>query len=204
MYTVNHSNLIISITREYGSGGREIGQKLAAAWGVSYYDKELLKRLAEETGLSNDVIEAFDEKPFSHLLLNPYRFLSGTDGDYLRSKVHNAEMSLIRQLAEEESCVFVGRGVESVLEDFPGLVRLFVCAPLEFRIQRVMERNSLTAEEAEKRIAQVDKERAAYYRYFTDQKWGFASNYDLCINSGKLGIDGAVDLAARFIEQLLD
>ena len=129
------------------------------------------------------MIESFDEKPFSRLLLNPNRFLSGSDGYPLAQQIHTAEIDLVRSLTTEGPCVIVGRCVDSILAEHPGLVRLFVSAPMEDRVARVMRRNGLDEEQARARIARTDKERASYYRYFTDQKWGLASNYDLCILS---------------------
>ena len=160
----------------------------------------LLKRLAERSGLADEVIESFDEKPFSRLLLNPNRFLSGSDGYPLAQQIHTAEIDLVRSLTTEGPCVIVGRCVDSILAEHPGLVRLFVSAPMEDRVARVMRRNGLDEEQARARIARTDKERASYYRYFTDQKWGLASNYDLCINSAMASIDGTVDVIARFLE----
>ena len=160
------NNVVISLSREYGSGGREI-----------------------------------DEKPFSRLLLNPNRFLSGSDGYPLAQQIHTAEIDLVRSLTTEGPCVIVGRCVDSILAEHPGLVRLFVSAPMEDRVARVMRRNGLDEEQARARIARTDKERASYYRYFTDQKWGLASNYDLCINSAMASIDGTVDVIARFLER---
>ena len=195
------NNVVISLSREYGSGGREIGEKLSARLGYSYYDKVLLKRLAERSGLADEVIESFDEKPFSRLLLNPNRFLSGSDGYPLAQQIHTAEIDLVRSLTTEGPCVIVGRCVDSILAEHPGLVRLFVSAPMEDRVARVMRRNSLDEEQARARIARTDKERASYYRYFTDQKWGLASNYDLCVNSAMAGIEGTVEVIAQFLER---
>lgn len=195
-----YGNVVISLGREYGSGGREIGERLSERLGYAYYDKVLLKRLAEKSGLADEAIESFDEKPFSRLLLSPNRFLSGSDGHPL-AQIHAAEIDLIHSLAQEGPCVIVGRCVDSVLAGYPHLVRLFVSAPMEDRVARVMRRNSLDEEQARARIARTDKERASYYRYFTDQKWGLASNYDLCVNSAMAGIEGTVEVIAQFLER---
>ena len=156
-------HLVFAISREYGSGGREIGERLASELGIAYYDKLLLKRIAEESGLSGDV-------------------------------------DILRSIANEGPCVIVGRCADYVLEGHPGLVSLFVSAPMEARVARVMRRNNLSESDARSRIARVDKNRASYYRYFTDENWGQARNYDLCINSGNLDALGAVSVIKTFVE----
>lgn len=191
-------HLVFAISREYGSGGREIGERLASELGIAYYDKLLLKRIAEESGLSGDVVEDFDEKPMRPLLLNPNSFFCGTDIEHpVASRIYKTEVDILRSIANEGPCVIVGRCADYVLEGHPGLVSLFVSAPMEARVARVMRRNNLSESDARSRIARVDKNRASYYRYFTDENWGQARNYDLCINSGNLDALGAVSVIKR-------
>ena len=194
-------HLVLAISREDGSGGREIGECLASEMGLAYYDKLLLKRIAEESGLSGDVVEDFDEKPMRPLLLNPNSFFCGTDIEHpVASRIYKTEVDILRSIAAESSCVIVGRCADYVLADQPGLVSLFVSAPMQARVARVMRRNNLSESEARSRIARVDKNRASYYRYFTDENWGMARNYDLCLNSGDLDGPGAVSVIRSFIE----
>ena len=168
-------HLVFAISREYGSGGREIGERLASELGIAYYDKLLLKRIAEESGLSGDMVEDFDEKPMRPLLLNPNSFFCGTDIEHpVASRIYKTEVDILRSIANEGPCVIVGRCADYVLEGHPGLVSLFVSAPMEAR--------------------------ASYYRYFTDENWGQARNYDLCINSGNLDALGAVSVIKTFVE----
>ena len=158
-------HLVFAISREYGSGGREIGECLASELGIAYYDKLLLKRIAEESGLSGDVVEDFDEKPMRPLLLNPNSFFCGTDIEHpVASRIYKTEVDILRSIAAESSCVIVGRCADYVLADQPGLVSLFVSAPMQARVARVMRRNNLSESEARSRIARVDKNRASYYR----------------------------------------
>ena len=194
-------HLVFAISREYGSGGREIGERLASELGIAYYDKLLLKRIAEESGLSGDVVEDFDEKPMRPLLLNPNSFFCGTDIEHpVASRIYKTEVDILRSIANEGPCVIVGRCADYVLEGHPGLVSLFVSAPMEARVARVMRRNNLSESDARSRIARVDKNRASYYRYFTDENWGQARNYDLCINAGNLDALGAVSVIKTFVE----
>ena len=189
-------HLVFAISREYGSGGREIGERLAEELGIAYYDKLLLKRIAEESGLDGDVVADFDEKPLRPLLLNPNAFFCGTDLEHpVASRIYRTEVDILRSIADEGSCVIVGRCADYVLAGHPGLVSLFVA-----RVARVMRRNNLAESEARSRIARVDKNRASYYRYFTDENWGMARNYDLCIDSGGLDAAGAVSVIRAFIE----
>lgn len=199
-----NDNLVIAISREYGSGGREIGENLAAKLGIAYYDKELINRIVQKSGLPDDVVEAHDEKVINRFLFTPNRFLTGADLDQpIASAIHAAEIESIRAAADEGPCVIVGRSADSILAGYPGLVSVFVCAPMENRIARVMRRNAIDENEAKARIARIDKDRAHYYRYFTDKKWGGAGNYDLCINSGKMAVaDDAVAVITTYIERM--
>lgn len=129
-------HLVFAISREYGSGGREIGERLASELGIAYYDKLLLKRIAEESGLSGDVVEDFDEKPMRPLLLNPNSFFCGTDIEHpVASRIYKTEVDILRSIANEGPCVIVGRCADYVLEGHPGLVSLFVSAPMEARVR---------------------------------------------------------------------
>lgn len=199
------NNLVVSISREYGSGGREIAEKLAARLNISYYDKKLIKRVAQESGFEYDVVENFDEKPLDRFLLNPNRFLSGMDTNLpVASEVYKAELSLLKRIVDESSCVIVGRRADSILADKPGLVSLFVSAPFEDRVNRVMKRNNIGKVEAKNRIFKMDKARASYHDDFSNKNWGDASTYDLCINSSKISIDGAVEALSVFLHTFIN
>lgn len=199
------NNLVVSVSREYGSGGREIAEKLANRLGIPYYDKKLIKRIAQESGFADDVVEAFDEKPVDRFFLNPNRFLTGMDTNSpVATEVYKTEVTLLKKIADEGSCVVVGRRADSVLADKAGLVTLFICAPFSDRIERVMRRNNLTESEAKSRILKTDKARASYHDDFSNRSWGDARTYDLCLNSSTISINGTVEALAAYLKKLVD
>lgn len=202
-----HKNTIITIGRQFGSGGHEIGKRLAQVLGVPFYDKELLTRAAQESGLSPEVLAYFDEKPTNSLL---YSLSTGvyTLGDAnvlnytmpVNHQVFQAQFDAIRTIAEQVACVIVGRCADYVLEQYPHLVNVFVYADLTNRMERVAEYDGVTLPEAKSRIAKSDKKRASYYNFYSGKKWGVASTYDLCVKSSDIGYDNAVELIRAFAE----
>lgn len=199
---------IITIGRQCGSGGHEIGIALSERLNIPYYDKELLKRAAKESGLCEEVFEKFDEKPTSSLLysivMDPYSLgisASGMDMP-INHKVFLAAFDTIKKIANEGSCVMIGRCADYALSDYSNAVNFFLFAPMEDRVKRVSERMSLTPEKAKDYIQKADKQRASYYNYYTTKKWGATTSYDFCLNTSVLGIDGTVDLIQRMIEEI--
>lgn len=200
-------NTIITIGRQFGSGGYEIAKKLADKLNISFYDKELLKKAAKESGLCEEVFNDFDEKPTSSflysLVMDPYSAMSFQAGNMempLNHKVFLAAFDTIKKLANEESCVFVGRCADYALENYDNCINIFIYAPLEQRIERVCERLQLKPDKAKDKIVRADKQRSSYYNYYTTKKWGAVGSYDICIDSSLLGVDGTVD----FIIDLID
>lgn len=189
---------IITIGRQYGSGGRMIGQKIAEDLGVKCYNSELLIEAAKESGLCQEVFEKIDEKPIS-------AFLSFTAGKYdhgempLNHKVFLAQMQTIKKLAERESCVIVGRCADYVLRERDDVINVFISAPFEDRVKRVIERDDILPGKAEKRVRRIDKERSNYYNFYSTKRWGIADSYDVCLDSSKFGIEGC----AKIIESLI-
>ena len=189
---------IITIGRSYGSGGRAIGQKIADELGIKCYNSELLIEAAKESGLCAEIFEKNDEKPIS-------AFLSFSAGKYdsgempLNHKVFLAQMQTIRKIADRESCVIVGRCADYVLKNYDNVINVFITAPFEDRVQRVIERDAIAPGRAEKKVRKVDKERASYYNFYSTKRWGVADSYDVCLDSSKFGIDGCV----KIIEGLL-
>lgn len=201
---MNHT--IITIGRQFGSGGRQIAKEIAKQLGFSYYDKELLVKISEASGLATSFLESLDERqssPFFYSLMNsPASFVWD---DHLLSTdllAHKAQRETIQKIANEEDCVIVGRCADYILRDQPGLIRIFICATYEDRVQHVMQRDNITEKEAKKRIKEMEKSRAAYYNFNTDQKWGDASNYDLCINTSQFGFEKTAELIIEFIKQI--
>ena len=196
--------MVITVGRQYGSGGREIGTKLAERFGITYYDDLLLKKAAEESGLCEELFRSFDERPKSFLYsiaLDPYSFSMShiNSKGSIEQQVYLATYDTIKKLAEESSCVLIGRCADYALKDRTDVVNLFITAPLENRIERVAKRNAISPDEAKERIRKTDKSRAAYYNFYSAKEWGDAKSYDLCIDSSLLGIDGTVDLLAELL-----
>ena len=196
-------NLYITIGRQFGSGGREIGKKLAQTLGIPYYDKELLAVAAKESGLSHQFLENYDEKPTNSflysLVMGQQAMLIGAQGDTVEQMAAKAQREAVQAVAGKSSCVIVGRCADYILRERPGLVRVFVCADWDWRIKHIMDRDGLSAKEAEDKMRRMDKTRAAYYSFHTDRKWGAAESYDLCINSSRRGIDGAVAAILTYV-----
>ena len=193
--------MVITVGREYGSGGREIGTALANRLGIAYYDDYLLKEAAEKSGLCEELFHSFDERPKSFLYsiaMDPYSFTMNhvTPHGSIEQQVYLAVYDTIKELADRGPCVLIGRCADYALKDRDDVISIFITAPLENRVRRVAARNNIDEEEARKRIKKTDKSRASYYNYYSSKEWGDAKSYDLCINSALLGIDGTVDFLA--------
>lgn len=197
---------VIAIGRQFGSGGREIGEKLAKKLQVKCYDKEILSESAKNSGLCEEIFQNNDEKPTSSFLYSLVMDVSG--GNYsgsayldmpLNHKVFLAQFHTIQKIAEKESCIFIGRCADYALAENPNLLRIFIHAPLRDRISRIAKIHDLSEKQAKELIQKTDKKRASYYNYYSNGKWGDAANYDLSINSSVLGIDGTIDALYDFI-----
>ena len=197
---------IITIGRQFGSGGKEIGIRVAKELGIPCYDKELMKAAAKQSGLSERLFENFDERPKSLLYsiaMDSYMFsIPGAGaGDSLEQQVYLATFDTIRKLAEEGPCVIIGRCADYALSDRPERLSLFICAPLADRMARVAKRQNISPEKAKGVISRTDRRRAAYYEYYSSQKWGSVDSYDFCLNSSCLGLGGTVELIRSMAEQ---
>ena len=186
-------NTIICISREFGSGGREVGQQLSKKLGIPFYDKEILARVAEESDMSEEFVKNHEENAvYSHIINVPigHRF-PGVDTEEIMTpeKLFMIQAHVIHELAaENESCIFVGRCADVVLKDHENCYSFFIHSPLEERIKRIVETEHVTERQAKKMIKQTDWERSSYHNYYTKQKWGDPGNYDLMINSARTGI----------------
>ena len=199
------NNLVITIGREYGSGGREIGKKLAEKLGVKCYDRELLERAAKESGICEELFFNHDEKPTNSflysLVMDTYAFGHSANIEMpLNQKVFLAQFDTIKKIAKEESCVIVGRCADYVLEDFENVINVFISAPVDYRAQNISKRRDVTVGKAKEIILKTDKKRSSYYNYYTNKRWGDTRSYNLCIDSSKLGVDGCVYLLLSYIE----
>ena len=199
---------IITIGRQYGSAGKEIGLTLAERMGVKCYDKELLDRAAKESGLCQELFEHHDEKPTSSflysLVMDTYStgYSSAAFADMpINHKIFLAQFNSIKELAKEGSCVIVGRCADYALADDPNLLAVFMNAPLKARIRRIAEKYGLTDAKAKDLIQKTDKKRASYYNYYSNKKWGDAASYHYCLDSSYLGVQGTVDLLKFLVDK---
>ncbi len=199
--------VIITIARQYGSGGKTIGQMLAEDLGIPCYGREILRMASEDSGISEMLFNQADEK------LKGIRLFGAAKGAYKgkvippesdefvsNDNLFNYQAKIIKQLAERESCVFVGRCADFVLKDHPNVVSVFVHAPKDYCLQRAMERSSMSEKEMLKFMAKTDKFRSDYYQYYTGRNWMNAQNYDLCLNSSKLGFEKCVEEIKAYIK----
>ncbi|RHJ83428.1 AAA family ATPase [Parabacteroides sp. AM08-6] len=202
--------IILTIGRQFGSGGREIGKKLAAALGIAYYDKELMAVAAKESGLSEEFFEKADERASSGLsyafsvgfsymgMFTPYTDILSNDG------LFKFQSDAIRKLAEKGSCVLVGRCADYILRDNPDCLSFFIHNTKENRIQRIIEYQNVTVEQAKELMTKTDKSRAAYYNYYTNKEWGVASSYNFSIDVSVLGVDETVEFIKSFVERKMN
>ncbi len=202
-------NSIITIGRQFGSGGREIGEKIAQKYGIGFYDKDLLKRAARESGMCTELFENNDEKPTSSFLYNlitdTYSF--GYASPYMEipisHKIFLAQFDTIKKIAAEGPCVIVGRCADYALSERDDCINLFIYAPISDRIERIADQNPEETDMSaiKDMIIKADKSRSSYYNYYSNKKWGRADSYDLCINSSMLGLEGTVDYLCNFIDR---
>ena len=200
-------NLVITIGRECGSGGRLIGNRLAEKLNIKCYDKELLTLAAKKSGLCEEIFESHDEKPTSSflysLVMDSYSMGYSTSSFIdmpLNHKVFLAQFDTIKHLADTESCVIVGRCADYALEENPNVLSIFIKADMQDRIRRIAKLYDLSDAKAKDKITKIDKQRASYYNYYTSKRWGEVDSYDLCLNSSVFGIDGTVDMIKQAIE----
>lgn len=200
-------NKIITISRQFGSGGREIGAKVAKEFDIPFYDNELITRAAKESGFAEAAFEKAEEKATNSLLysiamgMNAYGNQDfGFANLSLDDRIFLAQSDIIRKVAEEGPCVIVGRCADYVLRDHKNVVNIFICAGMDFRIQRATTLYDIPLEKAAESIMKRDKRRANYYNYHADEKWGTVSNYDLSIKTDFGGIDHAVQCIKAFLE----
>ncbi len=193
-------NYIITIGRQYGSGGRFIATKLAEELGIKFYDQELISKAAEESGMSKTFFESYDERKDSFFTgVIPSTF--GVDLT-IGQKVFLAQFETIKKIAETESCVIVGRCGNYILENYPNACHIFIHAPFDSRVERAIKYYSVEPNKARDVITKMDKKRANYYNFYTDSKWGNCDSYDLTINSD-IGVEECVKVIKNFVETKL-
>ena len=199
-------NTIITIGRQFGSGGREIGEKLAKELGIPFYDKELLTRAAKESGYCEEMIQMHDERPTNSFLYNlvmdtySFGYNSAAMVDMpISQKVFLAQFDAIKKIADEGPCVIVGRCADYALSDYKNCLNIFIHGNEACKVERIVKKYNLSEAKAKDMIVKKDKQRQSYYNYYSSKKWGRADSYDLSINSSILGIEGSVNLIKQFI-----
>ncbi len=198
---------IITIGRQFGSGGREIGELLAKHYGIKCYDNDLLTVAAKESGLCEEIFKTHDEKPTNSFLYSlvmdsysGYGAGLGMNGMPLSQQVFLAQFDTIRKIAKNEDCIFVGRCADYALREDYDVTSVFISSDDEARIERICKRHDVSKSKAREMMLKTDKKRANYYNYYTDKRWGNSSSYDLCINSGKIGIENTVKLIVDYTD----
>ena len=194
------TNFVITIGRQFGSGGRDIGRKLSEILSIAYYDKELIDMAAQESGLSSEYFANADEKPPSTLsyglnLMGGF----GYGGTLTGETIFKYQSDVIKSLAAQGSCVIVGRCADYILRNHPNCINIFLSSSPEDRIARIMAREQHGPQKAQELMSKVDKSRACYYNFYTDKTWGMASSYNLCADTSVLGIDKTVEMICDFV-----
>ena len=191
---------IITISREFGSGGRFIGEEVAKKLGITYYDKNIINQIAEESGLSPDYIQESAE-------LSPKKgifayALAGRDitGKSVEDMVYEAQRKVILELAEKESCVIIGRNADFILKDRDDVLNVFIHGNMQEKTKRICHLYNVSEQDAVKMMTDTDKRRMTNYNFYTDQKWGKASNYTLSLNSSQLGYDKCEEIIIKCVK----
>ncbi len=199
-----NENFIITIGRQFGSGGREIGKRLSQLMNIGYYDKELMQEAAKESGIDSRFFEKADETTptgFYHAMLGLSSFNYGNS--LCNETIFKLQSDVIHNIARKQSCVIVGRCADYILRDNPRCISVFIHATMNDRIARIKKYTLLSEKEAEEKAIKTDKRRASYYNFYSDKEWGVSSSYDLSINSSILGVEETALLIKGFVEKRL-
>lgn len=204
------NKIIITLSRQFGSGGRNIGKKIAKKLDIPFYDNELITEGAAESGLDPDMVKALEETPTNSLLysLSTSSVFGGTQFSPIidlpmTDKVFLAQSEVIRKYAQAGSCVIVGRCANYVLKDNPNTLDIFIHRHVDERVNQVAKLYDLSQKKARETVKKIDKQRSGYYSYYSDKNWGQADNYDLALNSGMLGEDGCVTVIQAYIDKMM-
>lgn len=202
-------NKVITITRQFGSGGREIGKKLAESYGIPFYDNEIISRAAKDTGFAEAAFERAEDKASNSLLYSIAMGMNvfssqdvGFSGLSLDDRIFLAQSKVIRNVAKEGPCVIVGRCADYILKNQENVVNLFIRATLDFRIKRAIEVEGIPKEKSAEMVMKKDKSRANYYKYHSGERWDNVLNYDFAIRSDLCGIDGTVACLKAYLDQM--
>ena len=201
-------SLIITIGRQFGSGGRDVGEKVAEYFNIPFYDKELVELAAQKSNISKEALKEVDEhatNSFLYSLASGNYSMRGINAPIyyempINDKLFIAQADVIKEVAKRGSCVIVGRCADYALEGYPNLLSVFIHADLDARIKRIAKKYDLTDAKAKDLIIKTNKKRASYYNYYTDKRWGDADSYDVCLDSSVLGLEGTAEAIIKLIE----
>lgn len=201
------TNTIITIGRQFASGGHDIGEKVAKDLGIQIYDREMLARAAKESGFCEEIFETHDEKPtnsFLYSLVMDTYSMGYTGSTYtdmpINHKIFLAQFDAIKKIADEGPCVLVGRCADYALENYDNVVSVFIHADMNARIRRVAKMYNLPDNKARDMIIKTDKKRASYYNYYTNKRWADVDSYELCLSSSDLGIEGTAKMIEEYVQ----
>lgn len=199
-------NFVITIARGYGSGGKTIGKALAEKLGVNCYDREILHLASDDSGINEELFHNADEKVSGNLFglkkgIYTGKLISPEDNDFVSDQnLFNYQAKIIKEKASSESCIIIGRAADYILRTYPNVISVNIQSPLEVCVSEIVERSSLSAKEAEKKILKIDKYRSDFYKYYTGRDWRDTNNFDICLNSSRIGWDKCVDAIIGFAE----
>ena len=194
--------MIITVGRQHGSNGHDIARLLAEELNMKCYDKEIVDEAAANSQFSKEIFDSYDEKRVSAYVIPTPHYVGMNEGFRLNMQVAAAQFDAMRNLADKGNCIFVGRCADYVLRNRSDVLSVFIMADMPFRVRTIMQRKGLSEDQAKKLIKEVDKDRASYYKYYTDQIWGESENYDLCIDSIRIGVKGAVEVIKAYLSAL--
>ena len=201
-------NVVITIARHFGSGGKTVGKMLSEDLGIGFYEHEIIEMASEDSGIAEELFNQADEKlkrtPLffgkAHGEYKGKLIAPGSDEFVSDHNLFNYQAKVIKELAAQESCVIIGRCADYVLRDDPDVIKLYFCAPKKDCVARVMNQNGLSEKEAERRIEKIDKYRAEYYRYYTGRDWNDARNYNFCLDTTSMSYEKLVEVVTNFIQ----
>ena len=188
--------MIITLGRQHGSNGHDIARALAKELDYRCFDKEIVEEAAENSHFSKEIFDSYDEKRVNAYIVPVPHYVGMNEGFRLNMQVATAQFDVMRSLAEKGNCIFVGRCADYILQDKAKCLKVFIHADMAFRAKRIVEVYGEREQSPEQRLRDKDKRRAAYHRFYTNMKWGYAQNYHITLDSGELGIDKCADIIA--------
>ncbi len=194
-------NYVITIAREYASGAGEIAKKLSIELGIKVYDKEMISLAAKESGLAEAIVAETEQKKTNSFLYSIYMTSQVLP---LSDQIFMTQSRIIKKLAQNEPCIIIGRCADNVLADNPSCLKVFLCADMDDRIKRAKDQYGLASDKPEDYIKKIDKQRSSYYKYFTEKSWNDLSNYDITINTSRIGIDETVRIIKELVLKKFD